>query len=133
TSTNFCARWTRHWSEGAEAARSRPADLRPRPSVVPAQCTRRVLVDPARARKRKKRGSGVVALALEDAAAVRAEEVSDDLLALDAALDRLAAVSPRAARVVELRFFAGLSLQETALSLGTSLKTVQRDWLLARV
>ncbi|HEX6927377.1 MAG TPA: ECF-type sigma factor [Longimicrobiaceae bacterium] len=100
--------------------------------AIAAQCMRRVLVDHARARKRKKRGSGVVALALDDAAAVWAEEASDDLLALDAALDRLAAVSPRAAQVVELRFFAGLSLQETALSLGTSLKTVQRDWLLAR-
>lgn len=100
--------------------------------AIAAQCMRRVLVDHARARKRKKRGAGAVALSLENAGAEWAEEASEDLLALDRALERLAAASPRAARVVEQRFFAGLTLQETALSLGISLKTVQRDWLIAR-
>lgn len=111
-------------------------ELRPRDRhhffAIAAQCMRRVLVDHARARKRKKRGAGSVALSLEHAGAVWAEEASDELVALDEALDRLARASPRAARVVEQRFFAGLTLQETAVSLGVSLKTVQRDWLIAR-
>lgn len=100
--------------------------------AIAAQCMRRVLVDHARARKRKKRGAGSVALSLENAGAVLANEAPADILALDDALNRLAVASPRAARVVEQRFFAGLTLQETAVSLGVSLKTVQRDWLLAR-
>ncbi len=54
------------------------------------------------------------------------------MIAIDEALDRLARVKPRPAQVVERRFFGGLSLEETAISLGVSLKTVQRDWLLAR-
>ncbi len=111
-------------------------ELRPRDRhhffAIAAQCMRRVLIDHARGRKRKKRGAGVVALSLEHAGALWAEEASEELLALDRALDRLAEASPRAARVVESRFFAGLTLQETALSLGVSLKTVQRDWLSAR-
>ena len=111
-------------------------ELRPRDRrhffAIAAQSMRRVLVDHARARKRKKRGAGSVALSLEHAGAVWAEDASEELLALDSALDRLAEASPRAARVVEQRFFAGLSLQETAVALGVSLKTVQRDWLLAR-
>lgn len=111
-------------------------ELRPRDRhhffAIAAQCMRRVLVDHARARKRKKRGAGAAVLSLEHAGAVWAEEASEELLALDQALDRLAEASPRAARVVEQRFFAGLSLQETAISMGVSLKTVQRDWLLAR-
>ena len=111
-------------------------ELRPRDRrhffAIAAQCMRRVLVDHARGRKRQKRGSGAVVLSLEHAATEWAQEASDDLVILDQALDRLAAASPRAARVVEQRFFGGLSLQETAVSLGISLKTVQRDWLIAR-
>lgn len=100
--------------------------------AMAAQSMRRVLIDHARGRKRKKRGAGVVAVSLDQAGAVWAEEASDQLLALDSALERLAEASPRAVRVVEARFFAGLSLVETASALGVSQKTVQRDWLLAR-
>lgn len=111
-------------------------ELRPRDRhhffAVAAQCMRRVLIDHARSRKRTKRGAGVIALSLEHAGALWAAGASEQLLALDEALDRLAEASPRAARVVESRFFAGLTLEETAASLGVSLKTVQRDWLLAR-
>lgn len=100
--------------------------------AVAAQSMRRVLVDHARARKRQKRGLGQVALPLEAVEGLVGEAAADELIALDEALDRLAAASPRAAQVVERRFFAGLTLEETAESLGTSLKTVQRDWLVAR-
>ncbi|MEZ4417710.1 MAG: ECF-type sigma factor [Gemmatimonadota bacterium] len=100
--------------------------------AIAAQAMRRVLIDHARTRKRKKRGSGKVALSLEHAGALLADDGAEELLALDRALDRLAAANPRAAQVVERRFFAGLTLEETATSLGVSLKTVQRDWLLAR-
>lgn len=100
--------------------------------AIASQAMRRVLIDHARTRKRKKRGSGRVALSLEHAGALLAEDGADELLLLDRALDRLAEVNPRAAQVVERRFFAGLTLDETATSLGVSLKTVQRDWLLAR-
>lgn len=100
--------------------------------AIAAQCMRRVLVDHARTRKRKKRGAGSVALSLDHAGAVWAEEASAELIALNDALDRLAQASPRAARVVEQRFFAGLTLEETAVALGVSLKTVQRDWMVAR-
>lgn len=100
--------------------------------AIAAQAMRRVLIDHARARKRKKRGSGRVALSLEDMAAFLSDDTADDLVALDQALDELAMANPRAARVVECRFFVGLTLEETAQTLSVSLKTVQRDWLLAR-
>jgi len=60
------------------------------------------------------------------------DQQADELVALDDALGRLAAANPRAALVVERRFYGGLTLEETGESLGVSLKTVQRDWLLAR-
>ncbi len=100
--------------------------------VIAAGCMRRVLVDHARTRKRQKRGAGAVLLPLEEGGLVWEHEAPDDLLQVDEALSRLAEASPRAASVVERRFFGGLSLDETARSLGVSLKTVQRDWLLAR-
>lgn len=100
--------------------------------AIAAQSMRRVLIDHARARKRQKRGQGQAALPLEDVEAFLTREAADELTALDEALDRLAAANPRAALVVERRFFAGLSLAETAETLGVSLKTVHRDWLLAR-
>lgn len=100
--------------------------------AIAAQAMRRVLIDHARARKRKKRGSGRVALSLEDMAGFLHEDAAEELVALDQAVDELARANPRAARVVECRFFVGLTLDETAQTLGVSLKTVQRDWLLAR-
>lgn len=105
--------------------------------AVASNTMRRVLVDHARKRTRQKRGSGDEALPLDDPRALAAdalltEDEADELLALDDALERLAAVNPRGATVVQHRFFGGLTLDETADVLGVSAKTVQRDWLVAR-
>jgi len=88
---------------------------------------RRVLVDYARARQRAKRGGGVAPLPLEAVEEFLSEQAAEETLALDEALARLEAAQPRAARVVELRFFGGLTLEEAAQLLGVSTKTVQRD------
>jgi RNA polymerase sigma factor (TIGR02999 family) len=95
-----------------------------------AQIMRRILVDFARARRREKRGGDALQVSLSEAADV-AQEQSADLVALDDALQTLEKLDPRQARVVELRFFAGLSLEETAEALKVSLSTVRRDWSLA--
>lgn len=100
--------------------------------AIAAEAMRRVLIDHARTRKRKKRGSGEVVRSLDDVSAFLADDAADELTAIDEALGRLAAASPRAARVVECRFFAGYTLEETAEILDVSVKTVQRDWLLAQ-
>lgn len=100
--------------------------------ALAAQAMRRVLIDHARIRGAQKRGSGQAALSLEHAGALLAEDGTEELILLDDALNRLAEANPRAAQVVERRFFAGLTLDETAASLGLSTKTVQRDWTLAR-
>lgn len=92
---------------------------------------RRVLISYARSRNAKKRGSGVVPASLDDVV-VAARERPEQVLALDEALTRLHEVSPRQARVVECRFFAGMSLDETAEALGVSNATVRRDWTVAR-
>ena len=94
---------------------------------VASQIMRRVLVDHARSRNYQKRGGGARPGALVDAI-VAAKDRSPDLLALDEALDRLAKQDPRKARVVELRFFGGLSVEETAAVLNVSPFTVIRDW-----
>jgi RNA polymerase sigma factor (TIGR02999 family) len=92
---------------------------------------RRVLVDYARQRGRDKRGAGVsFTLPRED---VAAPEPEVDVVALDAALARLAAVDPQQGRVVELRFFAGMSVEETAEALGISPATVKREWATAKL
>jgi RNA polymerase sigma-70 factor, ECF subfamily len=88
---------------------------------------RRVLVDYARARQRAKRGGGVATVPLEAVEEFLSDKAADETLALDEALARLEQAQPRAARVVELRFFGGLTLEETAELLGVSTKTVQRD------
>jgi RNA polymerase sigma factor (TIGR02999 family) len=93
---------------------------------------RRVLVDYARGRQRDKRGGGVAALPLDEIESTPLEPFlspreAEETVALDEALSRLEAVQPRAARVVELRFFGGLTLDEAAALLGVSSKTVQRD------
>jgi RNA polymerase sigma factor (TIGR02999 family) len=98
---------------------------------VAAKAMRSILVDHARARKAEKRGGARERVPL-DAAVVWFEERSLDLLALDEALERLAALDPAAARLVELRFFAGLTIEETARTLGVSTATVERDWALTR-
>jgi len=114
----------------AERERLPPSD-RHHFFAIASQAMRRVLIDHARARKRLKRGAGRVAVPLEAAAELMTEEVAEEFLALDEALDRLAHANPRAARVVEQRFFGGLTLEQSAAALGVSSKTVQRDWLLA--
>jgi RNA polymerase sigma-70 factor, ECF subfamily len=100
--------------------------------AIAAEAMRRVLIDHARTRKRKKRGSGIALKSLDDVSAFPAADATEELTAIDAAVERLAAASPRAARVVECRFFAGYTLEETADILDVSVKTVQRDWLLAQ-
>ena len=97
-----------------------------------ARAMRQVIVDAARARGRIKRGGGARPVRLDDAATLAAPERSEEVLALDEALSRLEAADPRAARVVECRYFAGLSVPETAAALGVSAMTVKRDWAAAR-
>lgn len=98
---------------------------------VAARVMRQILVDHARARRQEKRGGGATMLALDEALVFSAER-SSDLLALDEALDQLAARDRRKSRVVELRFFGGLTIDETASLLGVSFNTVVRDWEMAR-
>jgi RNA polymerase sigma factor (TIGR02999 family) len=92
---------------------------------------RRILIDYAVARRAQKRGGGVTAEPLDDAVAMAVTR-SDELLALDEALDRLGEANPRWARVVECRFFGGMSVEETAEAMETSPATVKRDWTMAR-
>jgi RNA polymerase sigma-70 factor, ECF subfamily len=98
--------------------------------AVSAQLMRRILVDHAR-RHNQKRGGGVPHLSLEETAVVGVGR-DEDLVALDDALEALARLDPRKARVVELRFFGGLSVEETAEVLKISAVTVMRDWTTAR-
>jgi RNA polymerase sigma factor (TIGR02999 family) len=98
---------------------------------VCAPVMRQVLISHARARNAAKRGAGAAKVPLEDAMAV-AEQRPADLLALDEALVRLAELSARQAKVVELRFFAGMSVEETAEALDLSPATVKREWTAAR-
>ena len=91
---------------------------------------RRVLVDYARRHKRDKRGGGVTVIALDGQAVTAAPGV--DIEALDEALQRLADVDPQQCRIVELRFFGGLSIEETSEALGVSPATVKRDWTTAK-
>lgn len=98
--------------------------------AIAAQTIRRILVDHARARRRVKRDHGV-RVTLDESAA-EAPQRSLDLIALDNALTKLDALSPRQARVVELRFFGGLEIEQAAAALGISPATVKRDWIFAR-
>lgn len=98
---------------------------------VAAAIIRNILVDHARARKAAKRGGPMPALLLDEAIAIPAKR-DIELVALDDALVSLAQLDPQQARIVELRFFGGLSIEETAEVLGISASTVKRDWLLAK-
>ncbi|MGC2238169.1 MAG: sigma-70 family RNA polymerase sigma factor [Pyrinomonadaceae bacterium] len=100
--------------------------------AIAAQAMRRILVDYARERHREKRGGAAENLPIEEAAFVVSREKSVDLVALDEALTRLARFDERQARVVELRYFSGLSIDETAEVLNVSNVTVRRDWNLAK-
>lgn len=102
--------------------------------AIGAQAMRRILVDHARGRRRLKRGGGVdrQRLSLDQALELAAVEEQTDLLALDEAMDRLSAEHPDKVRVVEMRFFGGLSTDETAAVLGVTSRTVERHWQFAR-
>jgi RNA polymerase sigma-70 factor, ECF subfamily len=98
--------------------------------AVSARLMRRILVDFARSKKYQKRGGGAQPVTLDEALVVA--EPGRDLMALDEALDALGKLDERKARVVEMRFFGGLSVEETAAALGVSGDTVMRDWRLAK-
>jgi len=99
--------------------------------AISAQIMRHLLVDHARARQYAKRGGGAVQVSLAEDAASTPEQ-SIDLLALDQALTRLAKFDERKSKIVELRFFGGLSAEETAEALGVSEITIKREWLKAK-
>jgi len=99
--------------------------------AVASEIIRRILVDHARALHREKRGSGIPALALDEALHIT-EKKSFELIALDDALNALAELDARQSRIVELRFFGGLTVEETAEVLHVSRATVNRDWVTAR-
>ena len=99
---------------------------------ISARLMRRVLVDHARARSYEKRGASIQHVSLDEAMTVSGSDTSLDVIALDQALDGLAAVEPRQAKIVELRFFGGLSVEETADALHMSTETIKRDWRLAK-
>lgn len=101
--------------------------------AVSAQLMRRILVDFARRRLRDKRGGDAVHVNFDNAFAVASEAKDPDLLALDDALVQLATIDPRMSQVVELRFFGGLTNEETAGVLKISPETVMRDWRTAKV
>jgi RNA polymerase sigma factor (TIGR02999 family) len=98
---------------------------------VAAQLMRRILVDHARRHHAGKRGGSAIGVPLEEGTAA-AHERDVDVVALDEALTRLAALDERQARVVELRYFTGLGIEETAEVLGVSPATVKREWAIAR-
>src|SRR5205814_1248844 len=99
--------------------------------ALAAQMMRRILVSHARARKAAKRGGGDTCITLEEGVAV-APERDVNLLAIDEALTRLETVDPEKSRMVELRFFSGLSIEETAEVMGVSPRTIVRQWQTAK-
>jgi RNA polymerase sigma-70 factor (ECF subfamily) len=98
---------------------------------IASRLMRRILVDHARAHTRTKRGGGALRVSLDEAAFV-SQERAEELVALDEALTSLAAIDQRKCQVVELRFFGGMSVEETASALGVSPVTVKRDWSTAK-
>lgn len=102
---------------------------------VAAKVMRQALVDRARQRKARKRGDGVVSTGFPDGVEVAQEEGLDrvDLVALDVALEKLEQLDAKKTRIVELRFFAGLTLEETAEVLGLSTATVKREWAFTKL
>jgi len=100
--------------------------------AMAARVMRRILVDAARARKFQKRGGGAPMVSLDEALGV-SDTPGQDLVALDDALQALMAMDPRKGRIVEMRFFGGLSVEEAAEALQVSAGTVMRDWQLAKV
>jgi RNA polymerase sigma factor (TIGR02999 family) len=100
--------------------------------AVAAQAMRRILVDHARHHLRLKRGGGQHRVTLDEGVALSSKDRDEDVVALDEALEKLADFDPRQAKVVEMRFFAGLSVEEVAQQLGVSKRTVEGDWTMAR-
>jgi RNA polymerase sigma factor (TIGR02999 family) len=99
--------------------------------AVSANLMRRILVDFARKRRYQKRGGGAVMIALDEDD-IPSPQPGPDIVALDAALEALAAFDPRAASIVELRFFGGLTVEETAEVVGASPRTIKREWAAAK-
>jgi RNA polymerase sigma factor (TIGR02999 family) len=100
--------------------------------AVASVAMRQILVDRARARATIKHGAGLTRISLDEAA-IAIDDEPDMLLAIDNALTKLADVSPRLARLIELRFYGGLSEADAAAELGVTVRTVQRDWVKARM
>ncbi len=98
---------------------------------IAAQLMRRILADHARARRQAKRGGSYVRVSLPDATAI-AKDRDLDVILVDEALNRLAEIDPRQAKIVEMRFFGGLTVEEIATALGISPRTVKREWTEAR-
>jgi RNA polymerase sigma-70 factor (ECF subfamily) len=101
--------------------------------AIAAQAMRRILVDYAKTAQRKKRGGNDIKITLDEAVLAARNERSVDLLAIDEALDKLAERDQQQARIVELRYFSGLTLEETADALHISRATVASDWSMAKV
>jgi RNA polymerase sigma factor (TIGR02999 family) len=99
--------------------------------ALSAELMRRILVDHARSRRYAKRGGGAQRISFDEALVV-SHERGADLIALDEALDKLTSIDPRKGKVVELRFFGGLSVEETAEALQISAVTVMREWSMAK-
>jgi RNA polymerase sigma factor (TIGR02999 family) len=100
--------------------------------AIAAQIMRRIVVDHARRQLREKHGGGAVAVELHDAIPTPEPVDTVDALALDRALQKLEQLDPEQGRIVELRFFAGLTVEETAAVLGVSPATVKREWVIAK-
>lgn len=99
---------------------------------IAARLMRRIIVDHARARQTKKRGASAVRVSLTAAGEEAESSGIADVLAIDEALERLARLDPEQLRIIELRFFAGLTVEETAHVIGRSARTVKREWQLAK-
>ncbi len=99
--------------------------------AIAAQIMRRILVDHARGRLRAKRGGGQAKVSLDEGLPLTTERDAD-VVALDDALQRLATLDPRQAQIVEMRFFGGLTVEEVALALGVSKRTVEAEWTLIK-
>ena len=113
------------------AEKTRPFANRTHFLAIAALSMRQILVQRARARKAAKRGGAPQRVTLDEGLVYR-EAPEVDILALDEALTRLAALDPEQAKIVELRYFAGLTVEETAEAMGTSPATVKRQWAMAR-
>jgi len=100
--------------------------------AVAAQVMRRILVDYARQRITAKRGGGEIPLNLDLLEVAGGAEQSEEMLAVDAALERLAAIDAQQARVVEMRYFGGMTVEETSEALGIAPRTVKREWAMAK-